>query len=172
MIQQGVVLTPVNFTELQQALVLVPKQSASYVKTALFRFARRVAKTVKKESLHGRPGIKGGPWARISDKNMQGLAKGDTLSDLRAIDKVSRVLRVHVEGGTITAKRGGALFLRAKGRGAIIGVVKSVTIPARVKVIEPWEAAVPQARVEVLDALHRAMQQSINAKLKAVGLHG
>lgn len=169
----AVIADVVNFTELQQALSDAPVETAKYVKTPLFRFARRVAKRIKVESLSGRPGIEGGPWKRIKDKNVQGFSTGSDLSSLKAVNKVSRILRTHVEGATITAKGAGFLFLSRKtgtaGTGTVFARVKSVTIPARVKVVEPWQSEIPKATEQVADAMHRAMQVVMDRRLKAIG---
>lgn len=168
----AVIADVVNFGELRQALADAPVETARFVKTPLFRFARRVAKRIKVESLSGRPGIEGGPWKRIKDKNVQGFSTGSDLSTLKAVNKVSRILRTHVEGATITAKTGGFLFLSRKtgksGSGNVFARVKSVTIPARVKVVEPWQSEIPKASEQISDAMHRAMQVVIDRRLKAI----
>lgn len=162
----------INFEELKQAFAEAPAETARFVKTPLFRFARRVAKRVKVESLSGRPGIAGGPWRRLKDKNVQGFTTGSTLATLKAVNKVSRILRTHVEGATITAKGGGFLFLsrkNRKGTGAIFARVKSVTIPARVKVVEPWQQEIPKAMEQVGTAVHRALSVALDRRMKAIG---
>lgn len=168
----AVIASAVNFEELRQALADAPVETAKYVKTPLFRFARRVAKRIKVESLSGRPGIEGGPWRRIKDKNVQGFSTGSDLSSLKAVNKVSRILRTHVEGATITAKGAGFLFLSRKngkaGGGSVFARVRSVRIPARVKVLEPWQQEVPKAGEQISDAMHRAMQVVMDRRLKAI----
>lgn len=167
----AVIADVVNFTELQQALADAPVETARYVKTPLFRFARRVAKRIKVESLSGRPGIEGGPWKRIKDKNVQGFSTGSDLSTLKAVNKVSRIVRTHVEGATITAKNGGFLFLSRKSgnkTGSVLARVKSVRIPARVKVTEPWQQEIPKASEQIGDAMHRAMQVVMDRRLKSI----
>ena len=169
---QAVIVESVNFEELKQAMAEAPVETYRYVKTPLFRFARRVAKRVKVESLSGRPGIIGGPWRRLKDKNVQGFSTGSDLATLKAVNKVSRILRTHVEGATITPKGGGFLFLSTKtgrkGGGTIFARVKSVTIPARVKVVEPWQQEIPKASAQVADAVHRAMSAALDRHMKVV----
>jgi hypothetical protein len=162
----------INFDELRQAFAEAPAETARFVKTPMFRFARRVAKRVKVESLSGRPGIAGGPWRRLKDKNVQGFTTGTTLNNLKAVNKVSRILRTHVEGATITAKGGGFLFLSRKtgktGGGSVFARVKSVTIPARVKFEEPWRQEIPKATEQIGDAVHRAMSVALDRRMKAI----
>lgn len=169
----AVIATPINFAELQQAFADAPVETYRYIKAPLFRFARRVAKRVKTESLSGRPGINGGPWKRIKDKNVQGFQTGHDLGSLKAVTKASRIVRTHIEGATITAKGGGFLFLSRKtgkaGTGAVFGRVKSVTIPARVKFEEPWRREIPKAQEQIGDAMHRAMRAALDRRMKAVG---
>jgi len=171
MATQGIFVEAVNFRELQQAFADAPAETARFVKTPMFRFARRVAKRVKVDSLSGRPGIKGGPWRRLKDKNVQGFTTGSDLGSLKAVNKVSRILRTHVEGATITAKDGGFLFLSRKsgtmGKGAIFARVRSVTIPARVKVVEPWQQEIPKAIEQVGEAVHRAMRVVLERRMQA-----
>ena len=160
----------INFEELKQAFEDAPKETARYVKTPLFRFARRVAKRVKVDSLSGRPGIKGGPWRRLKDKNVQGFTTGSDLGSMKAVNKVSRILRTHVEGAVITAKGGGFLFLSRKNgtkTGSVFARVKSVTIPARVKVVEPWQQEIPKATEQVAEAVHRAMRVVLERRMQA-----
>ena len=162
----------INFEELKQALADAPRETYRYVKTPMFRFARRVAKRVKVESLSGQPGIKGGPWRRIKDRNVRGFQTGSDLSSLRAVTKVSRIVRTHVEGATITAKGGGFLFLSKKngkaGGGKVFARVRSVTIPARVKFEEPWRQELPKAQEQIMDAVHRAITGAMDARMKAI----
>lgn len=168
----AIIATAHNFEELKRAFGEAPGEAAKFVKTPLFRFARRVARRVKTESLSGRPGIVGGPWRRISDKNARGLAVGTTLETLKAVNRFSRVLRTHIEGATISAPTGGLLTLRqnktGRGTGAIFARVKSVQIPARVKVVEPWRAELPTVEKQVMEALHRAVRVVIDRRTKAV----
>ncbi len=171
----SIIGTAVNFTELQQAFADAPAETYRYIKTPLFRFARRVAKRVKTDSLSGRPGIVGGPWKRIKDKNVQGFQTGSDLGSLKAVNKVSRIVRTHVDGAVITAKGGGFLFLSRKARtgkagtGAVFARVRSVTIPARVKFEEPWRQEIPKAGEQIADAMHRAMRAALDRRMTAVG---
>lgn len=170
----GIYGQAINIEELKQAFADAPDLTAKFVKTPLFRFARRVARRVKVESLSGRPGIVGGPWRRLKDKNMQGFTTGNDLSNLKAVNKVSRILRTHVEGAVITAKDGGFLFLSRKsgkgvgGDGKIFARVQSVTIPARVKVLEPWQQEIPTATPQVADAVHRAMSAALDRRMQSL----
>ena len=161
----------INFEELKQAFADAPAETPRFVKTPLFRFARRVAKRVKVESLSGRPGINGGPWRRLKDKNMQGFVTGSDLSNMKAVNKASRILRTHIEGATITAKGAGFLFLSRKNgtkTGSVFARVKSVTIPARVKFEEPWRQEIPKAAEQITDAVHRAMSVALDRRMKAI----
>ena len=162
----------VNFEELRKAFEVAPKEAARWVKTPLFRFARRVAKRVKSESLSGRPGIVGGPWRRAKDKNVRGFIRGVELANLKAVNTVSRILRTHVEGAVITPKQAGFLFLSTKtgvrGKGSVFAKVASVTIPARVKVLEPWQQEIPKAGAQVLEAAHRAVQYAVDQRMKSI----
>jgi hypothetical protein len=152
----------------------VPEISRKFVKTAMRRFANRVAKQTKVQYLSGRPGIQGGPWRRVKDKNVRGFTVGNGLSDLRAVNKVSRVLRTHVEGAVITPKQAGFLFLSrksGKAGGQIFARVKSVTIPARVPFESVWRRELPRGEKEIGDALHRAINLSLDQRMQVISRH-
>lgn len=168
----AVIADTVNFEELQQALADAPVETYRYVKTPIFRFSRRVARRVKVEELSGRPGIAGGPWKRLKDRNVRGFSTGSDLGSLKAVTKASRIVRTHIEGATITAKGAGFLFLSRKngkaGSGKVFARVKSVRIPARVKFEEIWRQEIPKAGEQIADAMQRAMQSVTDRRLKAI----
>jgi hypothetical protein len=169
---QGLIVEPHNFDELQRALEAAPAEAFRYVKSPVFRFARRVARRVKLEGLSGRPGIAGGPWKRLSDKNVRGFTVGSDLGSLKAVSKASRILRTHIEGATITARGAGYLFLSKKsgkaGAGRVFARVRSVTIPARVPFESIWQAEIPLVGEQVSDALHRAVTVAIERQMKTL----
>ena len=102
---------------------------------------------------------------------MRGFTAGKDLSDLRAINTVSRVLRTHVEGATISAKDGGFLFLSrksGKGSGSVFARVKSVTIPARVHFETAWRKELPRGIEEVNAALYRAVNLSLDQRMDVI----
>lgn len=168
----AVIVDAVNVEALRDALAAAPRDTARFVKTPLFRFARRVARRVKREELSGRPGIEGGPWKQLKNKNVQGFTVGQELADLKAITKASRILRTHIEGATITPTQAGFLFLSRKtgrkGQGTITARVTSVRIPARVKFESIWRQEIPKAGEQIQDAMHRAMQVALEQRMKAV----
>jgi len=167
----SVTVGSLNFKEAEAALKAASDVSSRFAKTALFRFARRVAKRTKTDYLSGRPGIKGGLWKRIKDNNVSGFTAGKDISDLRAVNKVSRVLRTHVEGATITPKQAGFLFLSrksGKAAGKVFARVKSVTIPARVHFETAWRNELPRGIKEVNDALYRAANLTLDQRMKVI----
>lgn len=168
-LQDSLTVEGININEVRRAMAIAPHAAGKFAKTALVRFARRVAKRVKKESLSGRPGIQGGPWARAKDRNIQGLTKGTELRDLQGIVRVSRILRTHVEGATIKASSG-LLTLHTKtgikGKGTVLAQVPSVRIPKRVRVVEPWEQELPRVAKDVHAALARAMKAALDKQMK------
>lgn len=162
-----------NFNELQKAFAAAPKITERFVKTALFRFARRVARNTKRDYLRGGAGIKGGRWARLSDKNIRGFTVGGDLASLKAVSKVSRIVRTHVEGAVITPRQAGYLYLSKKsgvaGQGAVFARARSVTIPARIPFESVWRAAIPKGSQDVLDAADRAMRQAFEERMQSIG---
>lgn len=168
----AIIAETVNFAELQQALAEAPAETARYVKTPLFRFARRVVRRVKREQLSGRPGIEGGPWKRLKDKNVKGFTIGTDLSHLKAVTKASRILRTHIEGATITARAGGLLFLSRKtgraGTGTVFARVRSVRIPPRVQFESIWRQEIPKAGEQIQEAMQRALSVALDRRMKAL----
>lgn len=167
-----ITVSAINFDKAEQALNAASNISARFSKTALQRFAKRVAKRTKVDYLSGRPGIKGGPWRRIKDKNVRGFTAGKDLSDLRAVNTVSKVLRTHVEGAVISAKGAGFLFLSRKNTvpktGKIFARVKTVTIPARVHFETAWRKELPRGIEEVQAALYRAVNLSLDQRMDVI----
>jgi hypothetical protein len=160
----------VNFEELKQAFEDTPVLTGRFIKTSMFRFARRVARRIKSEYLHGAPGIAGGPWARLKDKNVFGFTTGADLSNLKAVNKASRIVRTHIEGAVITAKSGGFLFLSKKtgkaGAGHIFARVRSVTIPARIPFEAVWQQEIPGVGAAIQDDMQRAMRTAMEQRMQ------
>jgi len=169
----AITVETVNFEELQRAFEATPTLAAKYVKTALFRFSRRVARRTKRDYLKGAPGIEGGRWARLSDKNIRGFTVGTDLGSLKAVSRASRIVRTHIEGAVIKPKEAGMLYLSEKtgqrGKGRIFARVASVTIPARIPFERVWRSEIPQGSTEVLDAAHRAAHQALQERMKTLG---
>ena len=166
-----ITVTAINFDKAEKALRAASDVGSRFAKTALQRFAKRVAKRTKVDYLSGRPGIKGGPWRRIKDKNVRGFTAGKDLASLRAINTVSRVLRTHVEGAHITAKAAGFLFLSrksGKAAGKVFARVTSVNIPARVHFETAWRKELPRGIEEVQSALHRAVNLSLDRRMETI----
>lgn len=168
----AIITEAINVEELKAALAEAPVLTTRFVKTSLFRFARRVSRRVKTDYLKGSPGIKGGPWARLKDKNIFGFTTGTDLATLKAVNKASRIVRTHIEGATITAKAGGWLFLSRKrgkaGAGTIFARVRSVTIPARVPFEAVWQREIPGVTVAVANDLERAMRTAMEQRMRLI----
>lgn len=171
----GLIAESHNVEEVVRAFTAVPEIARRFLKTVLFRFARRVARRTKREYLKGAPGIEGGPWARVSNKNIRGFTVGQDLTNLKAITKASRIVRTHIEGAVITPRQAGMLYLSKKtgklGEGAIFGRVKSVTIPARIPFEQVWRQEIPKAQEQALAAAERALRLSLEQRLKVASLY-
>lgn len=177
---QGLIVETANFTELQQAFAEAPWHTTRFVKGAFLRFARRV----RRSTIQQMTGAKGkGPLAKGAGealfggqfkrgKHVKGFVVGADLSSLKAVSKISRILRVHEEGATITPKAAGMLFLSRKtgglSGGKIFSRVKSVTIPPRLHFKAAWEKETSRGQQEVLDAAERAMRLSMEQRMKVV----
>lgn len=160
----------INVEELSRALGEAPRLVTRNVKNELGRFAKRVRRKVIRERLNGSPGINGGQFKR--GKHVQGFVTGTDLASLKAVNKISRILRVHEEGGVITAKGGGYLVLsvknRVKGKGKIFARVKQVVIPARLGFEALWRRELQDGLQRVANGVDRAMKEAMDRQLKAV----
>lgn len=160
----------INFDELKRAFEAAPRIVQRNVKSELFRFARRVRRKTIRERLSGAPGIDGGQFKR--GKHVQAFTTGSDLASLKAVNKISRILRVHEEGGVITAKGGGFLFLskknRSKGKGRIFARVTQVVIKPRLGFTKVWEREVPDGLKKVGNGVERAMREAMDRQMKAV----
>lgn len=192
---QGIIVSTVNFKELQEAIAIAPIETWRFAKTEMDRFAKRVRrKTI--QGMSGTPAVRGssdqfgrakGKTRSIqaksaSDplhggqfkrgKHIQGFATGGDLSSLKSVSKISRILRVHEEGATISAKGGWFLFLSRKtshaGTGKIFSRVKSVTIPPRLHFAQTWNKEIPDGTKRVMDGIHRAMRTVLDRRMKAI----
>lgn len=163
-------VTPINFDELKQAFDDAPKETAKFVKGELGRFAKRVRRQTIREHMSGRPGIDGGQFKK--GKHVQGFVTGSDLGSLKAVSKISRILRVHEEGGVITPKSAGFLFLskktRVAGKGHIFARVKRVVIPARLHFQDTWKSQVPDGTKRIGDAMERAMRVALERRMKTI----
>lgn len=170
-----------NFEELRQALSEAPELTAKFVKGEMFRFARRV----RRRTIQQMTGAKGrGPQSKSPadklyggqfkrGKHVNAFSAGTDLGSLKAVTKISRILRIHEEGATITPKAGGFLFLSRKtriaGKGSIFARVKSVTIPARLGFQKAWNAELPDGEQRIHGAMDRAMRVAMDRRMKAIG---
>lgn len=168
----GLLVEAKNFEAAAQAFAAAPERTTRYVKQVLLRFARRVARRTKREYLKGAPGIEGGPWARVKDKNIRGFTVGRELTDLKAVTKASRILRTHIEGAVITPRQAGYLYLSKKtgrgGQGQIFARVKSVTIPARIPFEQIWRQEIPTAQTQAVAAAERALREELDQRMTSI----
>ncbi|MDH5738739.1 MAG: hypothetical protein OEY77_00270 [Nitrospira sp.] len=161
----------INFDELRHAFESAPRLVHRNVKTELVRFAKRVRRKTIRERLNGPPGIKGGQLKR--GKHVRGFTTGSDLASLKAVNKISRVLRVHEEGHTFHPTRGAEwIYLRKKtgqkGKGAIFARVKQVVIKPRLGFEKVWKQEVPDGLKKVGDGTVRALRQAMDERMKAL----
>ena len=187
-----IIVTPVNFDVVQEGFRIAPARAYKFARQELDRFAKRVRKRVI-QGMSGRKSVvmrrtkSGAQFLSSARKapseplyggqfkkggHIQGRAVGTDITNLYAVTSISRILRVHEEGATITAKGAGFLFLSRKsgkaGGGHIFARVKSVTIPPRLHFEKTWNAMVPDGAKRVEVAIHRAVTEALTSKMKAV----
>ena len=161
-----------NVTEFGQALGEAPQDVFTFAKQELGRGIRRFRKTVIRERMSGGAGLDWKNKPAIKGK-IRAFAFGDDLSSLGAQSRISRLLRVHEEGATITAKNGGYLYLSRKtgksGRGAIFARLRSVTIPARLGFVDTWNrVGKPDLLAKLQSAIERGFRVAMERRMKAL----
>lgn len=161
----------INFDELKRAFAQAPRLVHRNIKTEFTRFAKRVRRKTIRERLNGPPGIHGGQFKR--GKHVQGFTVGRDLANLKAVNKISRVLRVHEEGHTFHPTGGREwIYLsrktRQKGKGLIFARVKQVVIKPRLGFEKVWRREVPEGLQKVGNGVERAMRQAMDEQLKAL----
>ncbi len=166
----AIVTDVINIEELGRAFGEAPKLVYRNVRTEFVRFPRRVRRKVIRERMNGRPGIDGGQFKR--GKHVQGFVTGNDLASLKAVSKISRILRAHEEGRVINPTKGEWLFLsrknRVKGNGTIFARVRQVVIPARLGFEQVWRRELPDGIQRVANGVERAMKEAMDKQLKAV----
>ena len=185
-------VTAVNFDVVQEGFRIAPDRAAKFARQELDRFAKRVRKRVI-QGMSGRKALVtrstksgfqflssvrkspndplyGGQFKKGG--HIKARAGGTDLNSLYAVTSISRILRVHEEGATITPKQAGFLFLSRKsgtaGGGHIFARVKSVTIPPRLGFEKKWNEMVPDGTKRVESAINRAVVEALTRKMKAV----
>lgn len=180
----------INVEELQRALDTAPGLVFRNVKSEMFRWSRRVRKKVIRERLSGRPGLDGGQFKK--GKHVQAFVTGTELENLKAVNKISRILRPHEDGGVIPGpvairlKKGlpqdprkvrGLFKLPGKpalavkeGTGIRILYLlrRNIRIPARLGFQALWKRELPEAYAKIHDGMERAMREAIDKQLKAI----
>lgn len=158
----------VNGLEMKKGLDLSQILSKRYGRTELARGGKRIIRQFKKRYLSGPPGIKGGQFKK--GKHAFSFPTFRTRVDDVTVG-LSRILRVHEEGGEIKAKsQAKGLFLSKKtgvsGEGEIQAVAKSVKIPKRTKFVMLTRAMSKDIAERVAQANARgvthAMEKTMN----------
>ncbi|MGH7260871.1 MAG: hypothetical protein ACREI9_09340 [Nitrospiraceae bacterium] len=105
----------VNFDEVQQAFNDAPLLTFKFVKQEFKRNENRFRKAFIRARMSGAPGImwgKRGKNVKQVGGNVRAFTKDDgSLGSLSFTARISRLLRTHEEGATLTPKTGGALAI-------------------------------------------------------------
>lgn len=186
----GIKVLTINFDVVQEGFRLAPDRTYKFAKQEMDRFALRVRKKVI-QGMNGRKSVftrttKHGVQVLSSAKSpgdrlyggqfkegghIKAYAKGTDLASLRAVNSISRILRVHEEGATITPKKAGFLFLSRKaagGQGMMFARVKSVHIPPRLNFDRTWNQLVPDGINKIEKAVGRAVREAITLRMQAI----
>jgi hypothetical protein len=165
-----IVADVINLKELQRAFGTAPALVTRNIRGELGRFAKRVRRKTIRERMSGRPGIDGGQFKR--GKHVQAFVTGSELGNLKAVNKISRILRVHEEGGVINPQRGAWLYLSkktgVKGKGRIFARVKQVVIPARLGFEMVWRREKPDGIKRIAAAMERGVREAIDKQFKEI----
>lgn len=171
----------INFRELERALKMAPMLVARNVKGEMLRFARRVRRKTIRERMSGPPGINGGQFKK--GKHINARVIGNDLASLKAINSLSRILRVHEEGAIIMPRAGEWLYLSKKTAASkkksyfgpneksthtIFARVKRVIIPARLGHETIWRRELPDGIERINAGVERAMKEAITTQMNAM----
>lgn len=180
----------INMEELMRALDLAPGLVHRNVKSEMLRFSRRVRRKVIRERLNGRPGLNGGQFKK--GKHVNAFTTGNDLLSLKSVVLVSRVLRIHEEGGVIAGpvairlqkglpidprkvpglfKLPGKPALAVKeGNGIRVLYLlrRGVKIPARLGLQAIWRRELPDGLSKIGVAVQRALREAMDKQMKAV----
>jgi len=160
--------------ELIQGIQDAEKLRVRFMRQEMSRGVKRIRKSFIKAQLQGPPGIKAGVLAK--GKNVFTFTGGENSETVRGKVGISRILNVHEQGMTIRPKRGTYLYLRehaGTSREKIIGVVPSVTIPARLKFEQQVLREAPAVLVKVGEAAYRGTETALVKAMKnTAGLNG
>lgn len=149
-----------------EGLLGLPDLTYRFVRQELVRFAKRFKKQFIKNRMSGRPGIDAPRMAK--GKHVRTWVKGENrqVGTLVAYAQISRILKAHEEGRTITAKGGGYLFLKRGNK--VFAKVRSVKLPARLGFRSEWESTLPDTRARIKRSMERAVKVSNEQKVKKV----
>ena len=159
-----------NWPYFAKGLVAADKRALQFMRREMKRGANRIRKLFISEQLRGRPGIKAGKLAK--GKNVWTHVQGDTTKNITGSIGISRILRIHEFGATISGRRrpDKMLYLRAnkagKGAGKIIAVVPTVVIPARLRFRELVARESPKVLAKVAAEGERAVALELSGALK------
>lgn len=187
----GLHINAINFDVVLEGFRLAPQRSYQFARQEMDRFAMRVRKRVI-QGMSGRQSVvtrntKYGtqvlskaksPGDRLyggqfkEGKHIKAFVTGNDLSSLRAVNKISRILRVHEEGATITAKKAAFLFLSRKtsmpGRGKVFSRVRSVHIPPRLNFEKTWNALLPDGIKKIEAGIGRAVREALTSRMQTI----
>ncbi|WP_447979082.1 hypothetical protein [Candidatus Nitrospira bockiana] len=163
----------VNLPEFVEGIAEGHKLQLSFQRGELKRGGKRVRRQFIRESLSGRPGIKGGAFKK--GKQIFSFVKGASASDLAVHVGISRAIRVHEEGYTFKPLHGDRLYIRAAakggGKGEIVATAAQVTIPKRTRFRAVAKELAPAILEKTAQAGLRAYDVAITKHLKqSVGL--
>lgn len=189
--EDGIKIATINFDVVQEGFRLAPERAYQFAHQEMDRFAMRVRKKVI-QGMSGRKSVvtrstKYGIQVLSSPKSpsdrlhggqfkqgghIKAYAVGSDLSSLRAVTSISRILRVHEEGATITPRKAAFLFLSRKtstpGKGKVFARVMSVRIPPRLNFEKTWKALLPDGAKKVEAAVGRAVREALTSRMKTI----
>lgn len=144
------------------------KKSSTFAGQEWRRFAKRFRRQVVTNS-----GVRLGKMKKAKNKNIRSVASppATPLNDLRFFTKISKFLRIHEKGGTITPKSGKKwLFVRSSkkrfGKRKIVAKVRQVKIKGRLGWRRTWERMRPDLINRTVKSVKRAVKVSMSKQVR------
>ncbi|HXN07324.1 MAG TPA: hypothetical protein VN944_09705 [Nitrospiria bacterium] len=168
--------------QMSHVLSELPRTTNQLVKREMKTFAARFRKMFVKTHLSGQGEYSIAALGKLSKGgNFSSTVTGDDISNLVWTAKISKILRIHEEGGDITAKDGGYLSIGSREiyRGGIHsskfaiegGYIRrklSVHIPARIHFKAEFDNAKPDLMARIKKAMDRSVTLSNDRNMARV----
>lgn len=163
---EGITVQTVNVDLLAQALREAPDLSFKFIRERMQRFGGTFRNRFIRKRLSGGDGIQWGS-AKVGG-HVRTKLSGQRLLNLKLTVSLSRLLRAHELGVTITPRTAGGRLVLQSPRGTVIATAASVTLPARLGFRALWREEVKKEVPRLERALQRALREAMRQRMKSI----